>query len=81
MLDMNPYIHSGGIRGQLKDWEIFSKVNVQEGFGGLIWGNDLGYCSDSAFIASKPLPVDMFETLMEVYSAREKTSKKYKIAV
>jgi hypothetical protein len=78
MLDMNPYIHGEGIWGQLKDWEVFSKVRTQEGFGGLVWSNDLDYCPDSAFIASKPLPIETYERLMEAYSSRKKTEKKYK---
>jgi hypothetical protein len=80
ILDMNPYIHGGGIWGQLKDWEVFSKVRAQEGFGGLVWTNELDYCPDSAFISSKPLPLDICKSLMDVYSARKKTEKKYKAA-
>jgi hypothetical protein len=77
-LDMNPYIQ-GGIWGQLKDWEIFCKVNVQAGFGGLIWPNGLDYCPDSAFITSEPL--DAKDMSMKFAFTHKKTDKKYKIAI
>jgi hypothetical protein len=80
LLDMNPYIQGEGIWGRLKDWELFSKVRAREGFGGLVWTDDLDYCPDSAFIASKPLSLDMCKTLMDVYSMRKKTGEEYKAA-
>jgi len=80
LLDMNPYIQGGGIWGQLKDWAVFSKVRAQEDFGGLVWPNDLDYCPDSAYISSKPLPLDMYKSLMDAYSKRKKTEKEFKAA-
>lgn len=80
LLDMNPYIDGTGIWSQLKDWAVFSKVTVQEGFGGLVWTDDLDYCPDSAFISSEPLPLDMYKSLIDVYSRWKKVDKEYKAA-
>jgi len=71
ILDMNPCINGEGIWRQLKDWDLFSKVRVQEDFGGLVWTDELGYCPDSAFMDSKPTPLGILEDLMEVYSAKK----------
>jgi hypothetical protein len=72
ILDMNPFINGEGIWGQLKDWDVFSKVRVQEDFGGIVWTDELDYCPDSAYMDSKPLPLGILEDLMEVYSTKKK---------
>jgi hypothetical protein len=68
ILDMNPCINGGGIWGQLKDWEVFSKVRAQEGFGGLVWTNELDYCPDSAFMDSQPLSFSIAKSLIDAYA-------------
>lgn len=65
---MKPSIKGDGIWAQLRDWELFSKVQVQEDFGGLVWTEELDYCPDSAFLDSSPLPLGMLKDLMDVYS-------------
>jgi hypothetical protein len=80
VLDMKPCINSEGIWEQLKDWELFSKVQVQEDFGGLQWTDELDYCPDSAFIDSKPVPLWILKDLMEAYCAKKREDENYKAA-
>ena len=80
ILDMNPCISGEGSWGQLRDWEVFSKVRVQEDFGGIVWSDELDYCPDSAFMDSKPLPLGILEDLMEVYSTKKKQDEEYQAA-
>lgn len=72
MLDMSPYIMGEGVWAQLRDWEVFSKVRVQEDFGGLVWTDELDYCPDSAFMDSKPLPLRILKDVIDVYSMKKK---------
>jgi hypothetical protein len=72
ILDMKPCINGEGIWGQLRDWELFSKVRVQEDFGGLVWTDQLDYCPDSAFVDSEPLPLPILNELMDIYSSKKK---------
>lgn len=80
ILDMKPCINSEGTWGQLRDWEAFSKVRVQEDFGGLVWTEELDYCPDSAFMDSKPLPLGILKDLVEAYSAKKKEDEEYQAA-
>jgi hypothetical protein len=66
ILDMKSHIQGEGIWGKLRDCEVFSKVRVEEDFGGLVWTEELDYCPDSAFMDSKPLPQRMLKDLMDV---------------
>ncbi len=72
ILDMNPCISGEGAWGQLGEWEVFSKVRVQEDFGGLVWTDELDYCPDSAFMDSKPLPLGILKDLTELYSTKKR---------
>jgi hypothetical protein len=81
ILDMKPFINGQDTWGQLRDWEVFSKVRIQEDFGGLVWTDELDYCPDSAFMDSKPLPLGILKDLMEVYSIKKKEDEKYQAAV
>ena len=80
ILDMNPCINGEGIWGQLRDWELFSKVQVQEDFGGLVWTDELDYCPDSAFMDSEPLPLWILKDLMDVYSIKKRGEEGYRVA-
>jgi len=72
MLDMNPFISGEGVWAQLRDWEVFSSVQLQEDVGGLVWTDELDYCPDSAFTDSKPLPLGILKDVIEVYSMKKK---------
>ncbi len=80
ILDMKPCIKGEGIWAKLRDWEVFSKAQVQEDFGGLVWTEELDYCPDSAFMDSKPLPLGILEDLMDVYSVKKTGDGEYKSA-
>lgn len=80
ILDMNRCINSEGTWGQLQDWELFSKVQIQEDFGGLVWTEELDYCPDSAFLDSEPPPLRIVKDLMDVYSIKKKEGKGYRAA-
>ncbi len=80
ILDIKPSIQGGAIWGRLRDWEVFSKVQVQEDFGGFVWTDELDYCPDSAFMDSKPLPLRMLKDLMDVYSVKKTGDTEYKSA-
>ncbi len=80
ILDMKPCINGEGIWARLRDWELFSKVQVQEDFGGLVWTDDLDYCPDSAFVDSEPLPLWILKDLMNVYSIKKSEDKDYRAA-
>lgn len=80
ILDMTPFISGEGIWGQLRDWDLFSKVQVQEDFGGLVWTDELDYCPDSAYMDSEPLPLRILNDLMDVYSIKKKEEKDYRAA-
>ena len=80
ILDMKPCIKGKGIWARLRDWEVFSKVQVQEDFGGFVWTEELDYCPDSAFMDSKPLPLGILKDLMDVYSITKTGDTEYKSA-
>jgi hypothetical protein len=80
MLDMNPHIEGESVWERLSDWELFSKVQVQEDLGGLVWPDELDYCPDSAFMDSEPLPVAVIKDLMDVYSTRKREEKEVRAA-
>jgi hypothetical protein len=70
LLDMKPHISAEGIWARLQDWGVFSKVGVQEDFGGLQWTEELDYCPDSAFLDSEPPPLGVLKDLLEAYAAK-----------
>jgi hypothetical protein len=72
MLDMKPCINGEGVWGALRDWELFSKVQVQDDFGGLVWTDELDYCPDSAFMDSDPIPLGILKDLIDVYSIKKR---------
>lgn len=80
ILDMKRHIQGKGTWARLRDWEVFSKVQVQEDFGGLVWTDELDYCPDSAFMDSKPLPLGILKDLMDVYSIKKTGDAEYKSA-
>jgi len=80
ILDMKPLIKGEGIWGQLRDWEVFSRVQVQEDLGGLVWTDKLDYCPDSAFMDSEPLPLWILNDLMDVYSIKKREEEGYRVA-
>jgi len=77
ILDMKPCIGGEGVWAQLRDWAVFSKVEVQEDFGGLVWTDELDYCPDSAFMDSQPLPLSVLKELMDVYYMKKRDDRGY----
>ncbi len=80
ILDMKPFIRGESAWGILRDWEVFSRVQVQDDFGGLVWTDELDYCPDSAFIDSEPLPLTILNDVMEVYSLKKREEEGYRVA-
>jgi hypothetical protein len=80
ILDMKPCINGEGVWERLRDWEVFSRVQVQEDLGGLVWTDELDYCPDSAFLDSDPLPLWILKDLMEVYSNKKREEEGYRVA-
>jgi hypothetical protein len=73
LLDMKPYIETGGVWAEIDDWQVFSQVKVQEDLGGLVWPGEIDFCPETAFKLSKPVPTALLRDLVITYSpGREK---------
>lgn len=73
LLDMKPYIETGGVWAEIDDWQVFSQVTVQEDLGGLVWPGEIDFCPETAFKVSQPVPTALLRDLVVTYSpGREK---------
>jgi hypothetical protein len=70
LLDMKPYIEKGGVWAEIADWRIFSRVEVQEDLGGLVWPGEIDFCPDTAFKVSTTVPSALLRDLTVTYSPK-----------